>query len=226
MGTVTLSWLPLGAGHHVVRGSGHIFEALSAVFQRRSTDALYHTALEIDVPAGRFVIEMAPVPDTDGQRRGVVAEGPVGMRWAGRFRLFRYEIRRWRNGVIPDAPDATSTIVVSVAGAERLLELVPSVPTVVWGRDELGAGEMWNSNSVTAWLLARSRLDTSQLQPPAGGRAPGWRAGLIVAARVLAGSTDATSAGNEPSDRERMWKPGVTSPVPRSRVGVRSNRGR
>ena len=86
VGTVTLSWLPLGAGHHVVRGSGHIFEALSAVFQRRTHGRLYHTALEIDVPAGRFVIEMAPVPDTDGQRRGVVAEGPVGMRWAGRFR--------------------------------------------------------------------------------------------------------------------------------------------
>ena len=57
------------------------------------------------------------------------------------------------DGAIPDAPDATSTIVVSVAGAERLLDLVPSVPTVVWGRDEFGAGVMWNSNSVTAWLL-------------------------------------------------------------------------
>jgi hypothetical protein len=35
------------------------------------------------------------------------------------------------------------------------LELVPEVPTLVWGRDELRAGEMWSSNSVVSWLLAR-----------------------------------------------------------------------
>ena len=33
-------------------------------------------------------------------------------------------------------------------GARRLLDLVATVPTPVWGRDELDAGEMWNSNSV------------------------------------------------------------------------------
>ena len=165
-------------------------------------NALYHSALEISVPAGRFTIEMAPIPDTHGQSRGVVAEGPVGMRWAGRFRVFRYEIRRWRDGVIPDAQHATSTVVVGVdvAGAERLLDLVPSVPTAVWGRDELDAGEMWNSNSVTSWLLARSRFDTSHLSPPSGGRAPGWQAGLIVAARAVADGTDSTTAGIARSD--------------------------
>ena len=183
VGTVTLSWIPLGAGHHVVRASGKVFEALCAAVQRRHTQPLYHSALEISVPAGRFTIEMAPIPDTNGQSRGVVAEAPVGMRWAGRFRVFRYEIRRWRDGVIPDAELATSTVVVGVdvAGVERLLELVPLVPTAVWGRDELDAGEMWNSNSVTSWLLARGGFDTSHLSPPSGGRAPGWRAGLIVA---------------------------------------------
>ena len=50
----------------------------------------------------RFVIEMAPVRDTDGMQRGVVAEGPVGALWAARLRIFRYEIRCWRGGVIPD----------------------------------------------------------------------------------------------------------------------------
>jgi hypothetical protein len=65
--------------------------------------------------------------------------------------------------------------------AHRLLELVPEVPTLVWGRDELGAGEMWNSNSVVSWLLARSGIDTSSIRPPAGGRARGWDAGLMVA---------------------------------------------
>jgi hypothetical protein len=58
---------------------------------------------------------------------------------------------------------------------------VPTVPTPVWGRDEFGAGEMWNSNSVTAWLLARAGIDTTDLAPPNGGRAPGWNAGLVVA---------------------------------------------
>jgi hypothetical protein len=57
------------------------------------------------------------------------------------------------------------------------------VPTPVWGRDELKTGDMWNSNSVTAWLIAQSGIDTVSIQPPAGGRAPGWQAGLVVARR-------------------------------------------
>ena len=67
--------------------------------------------------------------------------------------------------------------------AELLLDLVPGVPTVTWGRDELGTGEMWNSNSLISWLLARSGHDTDAVTPPLGGRAPGWRAGLVVAQR-------------------------------------------
>jgi hypothetical protein len=42
---------------------------------------------------------------------------------------------------------------------------------------------MWNSNSLIAWLLARSGHDTSAAGPPAHARAPGWSAGLVVAAR-------------------------------------------
>lgn len=57
------------------------------------------------------------------------------------------------------------------------------MPTPVWGRDEHGAGEMWNSNSVIAWLIARSGLPAESIHPPAGGRAPGWCAGLAVARR-------------------------------------------
>jgi hypothetical protein len=53
----------------------------------------------------------------------------------------------------------------------------------IWGRDELSAGEMWNSNSVTAWLVARAGLDADTILPPTGGRAPGWNAGLLVARR-------------------------------------------
>jgi hypothetical protein len=75
------------------------------------------------------------------------------------------------------------TVAHDPARASRVLELVPSVPTPVWGRDELGAGEMWNSNSVTAWLLARAGIDVAGIEPPPGGRAPGWRAGVAVAFR-------------------------------------------
>jgi hypothetical protein len=42
---------------------------------------------------------------------------------------------------------------------------------------------MWNSNSVISWLLARSGLPTNAIGPPAGGRAPGWQAGLVTARR-------------------------------------------
>ena len=61
--------------------------------------------------------------------------------------------------------------------ARRLLELAGSLPSPVWGRDELGTGEMWNSNSLTSWLLINSGHDLSDVQPPRAGRAPGWQAG-------------------------------------------------
>jgi hypothetical protein len=62
---------------------------------------------------------------------------------------------------------------------------VAELPTPVWGRDELGAGEMWNSNSVISWLLLRSGVSIEPIQPPPGGRAPGWNAGIVVARRDL-----------------------------------------
>jgi hypothetical protein len=183
---VDLYWIPLGAGAHAVRLSGRLFEAISARLQRRRPCALYHSALEVTVPEGRFVIEMTPIPDVHGERRGVAVEGAVGMRRAGRFRLFRYEIRRWRDGVIPDARDAVSSptrVADDLNRASQILALVPSIPALVWGRDELRTGDMWNSNSVTSWLLARGGIDTAQILPPFRGRAPGWQAGLCIAAR-------------------------------------------
>jgi hypothetical protein len=183
---VDLYWIPLGAGAHVVRISGKCFEAASALVGRRPRCDLYHAALVISVAAGTFVIEQAPVPDLNGDRRGVVAQGPVGLRWLGRFRLFRYEIRCWQGGLIPDlahAVDSPVRVTDDARMAERILTTLVSIPTPVWGRDELDAGEMWNSNAVVAWVLARSGVDISTIHPPAHGRAPGWRAGLTVAAR-------------------------------------------
>ena len=191
MATVEVLWIPLGAGQHVVRISGRAFEALSAVVQRRPACALYHSALVVTTADDvRHAIEMTPIPDRHGEQRGVVAEGVVGSAWLGRFRVFRYEIHRWRDGLIPDADQATATTTLQLEpdDAQQLLDLVPSVPTPVWGRDELDAGEMWNSNSVTSWILHRSGIDTDPLGPPDGGRAPGWKAGIVVAARTRDGA--------------------------------------
>jgi hypothetical protein len=196
---VDLYWLPLGAGGHSVRLNGRVFEAVAARLERRAPCDLYHSGLEVRVPEGRFVIEQAPVRDGNGRKRGVVAEGAVGSRLAGRFRIFRYEVRRWRDGVIPDIGEAVESprrLTGDPLLAQHVLDLVPDVPTLVWGRDESRAGEMWNSNSLVSWLIARSGLDVESVHPPAGGRAPGWRAGLVVARRQR---PTADSCGREPA---------------------------
>jgi hypothetical protein len=201
---VDLYWLPLGAGGHSVRLNGRVFEAVAARLERRAPCDLYHSALEVRVREGRFVIEQAPVRDSSGSERGVVAEGAVGSRWAGRFRIFRYEVRRWCGGLIPDVDEAVESpqrLTDDPDVAQRVLDLAPYVPTPVWGRDELAAGEMWNSNSLIAWLIARCGLTAESIHAPAGGRAPGWRAGLVVARRQ---ETLADSVGREPMAGEEV----------------------
>jgi len=187
---VDLYWLPLGAGGHSVRLNGRVFEAVAARLQRRPACDLYHSALEVRVPEGRFVIEQAPIADSNGARRGVVAEGAVGSRWAGRFRIFRYEVRRWRDGIIPDVAEAVESprrLTDDPRRAHRLLALVPTVPTAVWGRDELAAGEMWNSNSLISWLIARSgpgcRVDRAASRWACPGLA-GWARGGSASSRA------------------------------------------
>jgi hypothetical protein len=184
MAAIDLYWLPLGAGGHFVRFNGWAYEAVTARLRRRSPRDLYHSALQVHLPEGTYVIEQTPVPDLSGESRGVVAEGPVGAGWAGRFRIFRYEIRVWRGGNIPDVAEAVDSprrLTEEEALALHLLDVVPLVPTPVWGRDELALGEMWNSNSVIAWTLQRSGLGAESVAPPPGGRAPGWRAGVARA---------------------------------------------
>ncbi|HEX5951130.1 MAG TPA: hypothetical protein VFZ96_09010 [Actinomycetota bacterium] len=182
---VDLYWLPLGAGGHFVRLNGRVYEAIQALRERRPRFDLYHSALEVRVPAGRFVVETAwPIPDDRPRSRGVVVEGPVGSRRIARMRALRYEVRRWHDGVIPDIDEAVASprrLSDDERDARRVLELVGSVPALVWGRDEIGMGEMWNSNSVVSWVLARSGVPMDGVGPPAGGRAPGWNAGMVLA---------------------------------------------
>ena len=183
---VLLYWLPLGAGGHFVRWNGRIYEALAARRNHRAARDLYHSALEVRLGPDRFVIEMAPVWTVRDAGRGVVREGPVGAPWLGRSAAFRYEVRRWRMGRIPDVADAVDSprqVSRDVDRAERLLELVPQVPVLTWGRDELRTGDMWNSNSLISWLLVRSGHDITAISAPTHGRAPGWDAGRILAAR-------------------------------------------
>jgi hypothetical protein len=183
---IDLYWLPLGAGGHSVRFNGRVYEALIARIERRAPLDLYHSALVVKVPAARFVIEVTPIPRGDPAARGAVVEGAVGSRLARRLRIFRYEVRCWRNGVILDvneAVDSPQCLSADVAVAEKVLRLASRVPTHVWGRDELRTGDMWNSNSVISWLITRSGLPVDTVHPPTGGRAPGWDAGIVAARR-------------------------------------------
>ena len=188
-----LYWIPLGAGERpgqsVVRVCGRNFETLSAYIDQRPPQRLFHSALIAMTDVGTSItVEMTPIPgDAGSADRGVVAMGPVGMKWLRRFRLFRYEVRCWPNGNIPDLAYALASPVLitdTPALVQEVLNGFSEVPTPVWGRDELRTGEMWNSNSVIAWALARSGLDGVAGHPPENGRAPGWDAGLAVADRI------------------------------------------
>ena len=133
-----------------MRWSGRCYETVAAMLARRERQALFHSALEVQLDDVTTVIEMTPVWITRGER-GVVGEGPVGLRALGRWRVFRYEVRRWTGGSIPDLAEAIGAPVHvghDTAVAARVLDLVPSVPLATWGRDESSAGDMWNSNSV------------------------------------------------------------------------------
>jgi len=182
--SVDLYWLPLGAGGHSVRWNGRVYEAVVAWRAHRQARDIYHAALEVRVADDRYVIEVGPAWASAAPPESVVCDGPVGARPLGRSRLFRYEVRCWRDGVIADIAEAVASPVrvsEDVWRARRVLDLAPSVPAYTWGRDGARAGDMWNSNSVVSWLLARSGHDVDAIVPPPDGTAPGWDAGLVEA---------------------------------------------
>jgi hypothetical protein len=210
---VKLYWVPLGARQRSLSVSGKVFEAISALVHRRSRCDMYHSAVEIVLPDGRYVIELTAVPDLHGSQRGVVGEGPVGSRWAGHVRRLRYEIRCGPNGVLSGAnlpSSAPVRMTADTASAERVLEMVPGVPHLAWGRDEIHAGDIWNSNSVVSWLLDSSGIDVGGVETPAVGRAPGWQAGL-TAARRLPPTRPSQRVSYRPSGRHRGRLPSRTT---------------
>lgn len=210
-GSVVLYWIPLGAGARFVRFNGKVYEAISALIGHRPRRDIFHTALEIALAHQRFTVEMTPIPNAAGVERGVVAEGPVGFRVLGRFRIFRYEVRRWHDGVIPDLPFAVASpirITDDAVAAQRIFDLLPAVPTAVWGRDELRAGEMWSCNSIISWTLAQAGIDVSAVPLPAHARAPGWDAGVAVARRGASHATPRRSSALAPQWGRSRGGPG------------------
>jgi hypothetical protein len=85
-------WLALGARGRWLRLGGKVYEGVAALLGRRKPLDIYHSVLDVHADEGRFVIEMAPSIDDDWARRGLVAQGPVGVAWAAVTRILRYEI--------------------------------------------------------------------------------------------------------------------------------------
>lgn len=185
-----LYWLPLGAGGRVVRWNGWVYERLVALREHRAPARLFHAGLMLCLEGVGYAVEVGPVWNVAAADRGTVGEGPVGLASLGRLRAFRYEVRCWPGGVIPDIAEAVGgprRVSADPTRVRALHEVLPAVPLLTWGRDEIGAGEMWNSNSVISWALLRSGLDPRDIGPPPGGRAPGWQAGLALARRQAEG---------------------------------------
>ena len=134
------------------------------------------------------------------RRRG----GPGRSRAPGRLRLFRYEVRCWRDGSIPDVAEAVesprrltddATMATGCSGSCRGAD--PRVGARRAGRRghvELQLGDR---------LAARPRrAPSAAVAPPAGGRAPGWDAGIAAAHRDLeASGLDRGAAAIPAADR-------------------------
>lgn len=214
---VLLCWIPLGAGGpRVVRASGRAYEAVAALRDRRRPRALVHAALLVRPASGPEVaVEVTPVWGQPPVDRGVVATGPVGARPLGRSRLFRYEVRCWAGGAVPDLAWALARRRVSADPrvAERLLAAAPGVPARTWGGRARGDRDMWTSNSVVAWLLGAAGLDPVPHGPPPGCRAPGWDAGV----RAAAGHATAGRGAADPS----AARPPTSGPAADDRRGPR-----
>ena len=186
-----LLWIPVGAGGHVVRRTSAWWERLVAWRQRRDPAPLFHAALELRRGGVPLAVEMAPAWGAPHGDRGDVRTGPVGLRALGRSRYFRYEVRCWAGGRIPDrawAVGAPDVVTCSPRDVDLLARRVAEVPALVWGRAPSGTRDLWTSNSVVSWLLATTGLLAGHA-PPCDGRAPGWEAGVVLAGDGWGGPT-------------------------------------
>ena len=182
---VELYWMPVGAGtSRFQQASLRLWEAFEAARARRPRANLYHSALKLRTDGKTRTLELMPafvrVPAPP------LRTGPVGLGVAGRTRLFRYQLVGLEADSLPDeewATDSPQVLSKDEAMARRILQLASQTPAHTWGRRVRGTSEMWTSDSVVSWLLIRSGVDIAAIRIPGGGRAPGWIAGIELAAR-------------------------------------------
>ena len=195
-----------------MRTSGRIYERLVALAARRRPRRLYHSALVATTEDGRVMIEMAPQPDDRGRSdRGVVAEGAVGSRWLRPIRVFRYEVRCWPNGVIPDLAYAVASPVRVTDDPEQVRRSSASFRSC---RHPCGDGTNCASarcGTRTPWCRGscpkpassiplanlRSKVvrpaGTQALRPPEGHRRPGARSDRLRKPPEWSASTPSAS---------------------------------
>jgi hypothetical protein len=176
---VDLYWIPVGAGTRVQRASLVLYEALAAAVSRRPRVALVHAGVKLGLDRRRYTFELMPAPPGPNPDREVT--GPVGVRLAGRLRIFRYRACLVESDSLPDEEWTIGEPVrVSLDPdvVRRVVDLRRDIPAYTWGRRRRGHSEMWTSDSAVSWLLGRAGIDVGSIEPPAGARAPGWRAGI------------------------------------------------
>ena len=140
---VELLWLPLGAGGPAaVRAGGWTYEHWAARRDGREPVRLFHSALRVTRGATAYVVEVAPEWSQPGVDRGVVAGGAVGSRLLGVSRWFRYEVRAWPGGVLPDEQYAVGTAALATDAVAHAVASWPPCPTC---RPRSGAATSWAS---------------------------------------------------------------------------------
>ena len=179
-----LYWLPVGAGKLSPprKWSLWLWEAADAALHRRPRKQLLHAGLKIRTPdAVTRTIEL--MPDFLPGSEAPAITGPVGVRWAGRWKYFRYRLACEAVERLPDEEFAVepATLLGDGEVARRLLGLAAETPAFTWGRRAAGTHEMWTSDSAISWLLLRAGIALDGVAPPAYGRAPGWSAGVELA---------------------------------------------
>jgi len=178
-----LYWIPVGAGTRFQKASLAAYETVAASLSRRARQELVHGGLACSLRGEPFTLELMPALPGPNVRHEVT--GPVGFAFAGRLRLFRYQVCVLPNAALPDqqfAVEPPARLCEDDARVQAILDASRVVPAYTWGRRRPGHPEMWTSDSALAWILDRAGLAPERLALPAGCRAPGWQAGLAEAA--------------------------------------------